>query len=121
MLNAKIVVGGRVTGIRRITDTRRVWVEIHTHERLWIRVLVEFCLTGMDSRTIYLRTTHRIAIPTPDSTPNMACREVESLTLDKLSTRRIQWHTGTPQWIRHAERGERTKSDRGNWTCLVHH
>jgi hypothetical protein len=40
MLNAKIVVGGRVTGIRRIADTRRVrvWVEIHTHERLWVRV-----------------------------------------------------------------------------------
>jgi hypothetical protein len=40
MLNAKIVVGGRVTGIRWIADTRRVrvWVEIHTHERLWVRV-----------------------------------------------------------------------------------
>jgi hypothetical protein len=94
MLNAKIVVGGWVTGIRRITDTRRVrvWVEIHTHERLWVRVWVEFCLAGMDSRTIYLCTTHPIAIPTP----NMACKEVESLTLEKLSTGRIQWHTGTP-------------------------
>jgi hypothetical protein len=36
MLNAKIVVRGRVTGNRRIADNRRVrvWVEIHTHERL---------------------------------------------------------------------------------------
>jgi hypothetical protein len=66
MLNAKIVVDGRVTGIRRIADTQRVrvWVEIHTHERLWVRVWVEFCLAGMDSRTIYPRTTHPIAIPT---------------------------------------------------------
>jgi hypothetical protein len=40
MLNAKIIVDGRVTGIRWIADTRqiRVWVEIHTHE-LYIRVL----------------------------------------------------------------------------------
>jgi hypothetical protein len=51
MLNAKIVVGGRVTGIRCITDTRRVqvWVEIHTHRRLWVRIWVEFCFAGMDS------------------------------------------------------------------------
>jgi hypothetical protein len=65
MLNAKIVVGGRVTGISWIADTRRVrvWVEIHIHERLWVRVWVKFCLTGMDSRTIYPRTTHPIAIP----------------------------------------------------------
>jgi hypothetical protein len=65
MLNAKIVVGGRVTGIRQIVDTRRVrvWAEIHTHERLWVRVWVEFCLAGMDSRTIYPRTTHPIDIP----------------------------------------------------------
>ena len=66
MLNARIVVGGRVTSIRRITDTRRVqvWVEIHTHECLWVRVWVKFCLAGMDSRTIDPRTTHLIAIPT---------------------------------------------------------
>jgi hypothetical protein len=40
MLNGKIVVDGRVMGIRRIADIRRVrvWVEIHTHERLWVRV-----------------------------------------------------------------------------------
>jgi hypothetical protein len=65
MLNAKIVVGGRVTGIRQIADTQRVrvWVEIHTHERLWVRVWVEICLAGMDSRTIYPCTTHLIAIP----------------------------------------------------------
>jgi hypothetical protein len=63
MLNAKIVVGRRVTGIHRIADTRRVrvWVEIHSHECLW--VWVEFCLASMDSRTIYPRTTHPIAIP----------------------------------------------------------
>jgi hypothetical protein len=69
MFNANIVVGGRVTGIRRITDTRRVrvWVQIHIHERLWVRVCVEFCLAGMDSRTIYPRTTHPIAIPKPNS------------------------------------------------------
>jgi hypothetical protein len=37
MLNAEIVVGRRVTGIRWIMDTVRVWVwvEIHTHERLY--------------------------------------------------------------------------------------
>jgi hypothetical protein len=67
MLNAKIVVGGRVTGIRLIADTWqvRVWVEIHTHERLWVLVWVEFCLVGMDPRTIYPHTTHPIAIPSP--------------------------------------------------------
>jgi hypothetical protein len=54
VLNAKIVVGGRVW----------VWIKIHTHERLWVWVWVEFCLVGMDSRTIYLCTTHPIAIPT---------------------------------------------------------
>ena len=66
MLNAKIVVGGRVTGIHWIADTRRVrvWIQIHTHERLWVRVWVEFCLAGMDSRTIYPCTTRPIAIPT---------------------------------------------------------
>jgi hypothetical protein len=66
MLNAKIVVGERVTGICRIADTRRVrvWVEIHNHERLWVRIWIEFCLASMDSRTIYPRTTHLIAIPT---------------------------------------------------------
>jgi hypothetical protein len=72
VLNAKIVVGGRVTGIRPIADTRRVriWIQIHTHERLWIRVWVKFCLVGMDSRTIYSCTTHPIAIPNMDM---MAC------------------------------------------------
>jgi hypothetical protein len=65
MLNAKILVGGRVMGIHQIADTWRVrvWVEIHTHERLWVRVWVMFCLAGMDSRTIYPCTTHLIAIP----------------------------------------------------------
>jgi hypothetical protein len=65
MLNAKIVVGRRVTGIRRIADTRRVWVwvEIRTHERFWVLVRVEFYLAGIDLRTIYPRTTHPIAIP----------------------------------------------------------
>ena len=65
MFNAKIVVGGRVTGIHWIADTRRVrvWIQIHTHERLWVRVWVEFCLAGMDSRTIYPCTTRPIAIP----------------------------------------------------------
>jgi hypothetical protein len=65
MLNGKIVVDGRVMGIRRIANIRRVrvWVEIHTHERLWVRVWVEFCVAGMNSQTIYLRTTHPIAIP----------------------------------------------------------
>jgi hypothetical protein len=51
-------VGGRVTGIHWIAD-------IHTHEHLWVRVWVEFCLVGMDSRTIYPCTTRPIAIPTP--------------------------------------------------------
>jgi hypothetical protein len=38
MFNAKMVVGGGVTGIHRIADTRWVWVwvDIHTHERLWV-------------------------------------------------------------------------------------
>jgi hypothetical protein len=65
VFNAKIVVGGRVTGIHWIADTRwvRVWIQTHTHERLWVRVWVEFCLTGMDSGTIYLCTTRSIAIP----------------------------------------------------------
>jgi hypothetical protein len=60
-----MVVGGRVTGIHWITDTRRVrvWIQIRTHERLWVRVWVEFCLAGMDSRTIYPCTTRPIAIP----------------------------------------------------------
>ena len=41
MFNAKIVVGGRVTGIHWIADTRRVpvWIQIHTHERLWVRTV----------------------------------------------------------------------------------
>jgi hypothetical protein len=60
-------VGGRVTGIHWITDTRRVrvWIQIHTHGRLWVRVWVEFCLAGMDLRTIYPYTTRPINIPTP--------------------------------------------------------
>jgi hypothetical protein len=65
VFNAKIVVGGRVTGIHWIADTRRVrvWIQIHTHKRLWVRIWVEFCLAGMDSRTIYPCTTRPIAIP----------------------------------------------------------
>jgi hypothetical protein len=65
VFNAKIVVGGRVTGIHWIPDTRRVrvWIQIHTHEHLWVWIWVEFCLAGMDSRTIYPCTTHAIAIP----------------------------------------------------------
>jgi hypothetical protein len=74
VFNAKIVVGGRVTGIHWIVDTRRVWVwiQIHTHERLWVRVWVEFCLVGMDSRTIYLCTTRLIAIPMSSPLSNSA-------------------------------------------------
>jgi hypothetical protein len=65
VFNAKIVVGGRVTGIHWIADTWRVrvWIQIHTHKRLWVRVWVEFCLAGMDSRTLYPCTTRPIAIP----------------------------------------------------------
>jgi hypothetical protein len=65
VFNAKIVVGWRVTGIHWIADIRRVWVwiQIHTHERLWVRVWVEFRLAGMDLRTIYPCTTRPIAIP----------------------------------------------------------
>jgi hypothetical protein len=65
VFSAKIVVGGRVTGIHWIADTRRVrvWIQVHTHERLWVPVWVEFCLAGMDSRTIYSCTTRPIAIP----------------------------------------------------------
>jgi hypothetical protein len=57
MLNAKIVVDGRVTGIHWI------WIQIHTHERLWVRAWVVFCLAGMDSRTLYPCTTRPITIP----------------------------------------------------------
>jgi hypothetical protein len=79
VFNAKIVVGGLVTGIHWIVDTRRVrvWIQIHTHERLWVRVWVEFCLVGMDSRTIYPCTTRPIAIPTclpPAAFPPFAFR-----------------------------------------------
>jgi hypothetical protein len=65
VFNAKIVVGGRVTGIHWIADTRRlrVWIQIHTHERLWVRIWVKFCLAGIDLRTIYPCTTRAIAIP----------------------------------------------------------
>jgi hypothetical protein len=68
VLNAKIIVGGRVTGIHWITDTWRVrvWIQIHTHECLWVRVWVEFCLAGIDLRTIYLCTICPIAIPARD-------------------------------------------------------
>jgi hypothetical protein len=68
VFNAKIVVDGRVTSIHWIADTRRVrvWIQIHTHERLWVRVWIEFCLVGMDSRTIYPCTTRPIAIPSQE-------------------------------------------------------
>jgi hypothetical protein len=67
VFNAKIVVGAWVTDIHWIADTRRVrvWIQIHTHERLWVWVWIEFCLVGMDSRTIYPCTTRPIAIPSP--------------------------------------------------------
>jgi hypothetical protein len=52
LLNVKIVLGGRVTGIRRIAVTRRI--RIHTHEHLLVHVWVEFCLAVMDSRTIHI-------------------------------------------------------------------
>jgi hypothetical protein len=57
-------VGGRVTDIHWIADTRqvRVWIQIRTHERKW--VWVGFYLVGMDMRTIYPRSTRPIAIPT---------------------------------------------------------
>jgi hypothetical protein len=75
VFNAKIVVGGRVTGIHWIADTRWVWVwiQIHTHERLWVWVWVEFCLAGMDSRTIYLCTTRPIAIPRQPQPSGQGC------------------------------------------------
>jgi hypothetical protein len=65
VFNTKIVVGGRVTCIHWIADTRRVRVriQIHTHKHLWVRIWVEFYLVGMDSRTIYPYTTRPIAIP----------------------------------------------------------
>jgi hypothetical protein len=60
---AEILVGGRVTDIRWITDIRRVRVriQIRTHERKW--VWVWFYLVGMDTRTIYSCSTRPIAIP----------------------------------------------------------
>jgi hypothetical protein len=58
-------VGGRVTGIHWIANTQRVrvWIQIHTHGRLWVQVWVKFYLVGMDSRTIYPCSTRPIAIP----------------------------------------------------------
>ena len=66
---AEILVGGRVTDIRWITDIRRVRVriQIRTHERKWVWVWVWFYLVGMDTRTIYPRSTRPIAIPRFDS------------------------------------------------------
>lgn len=66
VLNARTVVGMRVTGIRHVADTRRirVWVQIHTHERIWVWDWFEPCLTGMDSWTIYPCPTRPIAILT---------------------------------------------------------
>jgi hypothetical protein len=63
---AEILVGGRVTDIHWITDTRRVRVliQISTHERKWVWVWVWFYLVGMDTQTIYPRSTRPIAIPT---------------------------------------------------------
>jgi hypothetical protein len=59
-----ILVCGRVTDIHWIADTWRVrvWIQICTHERKW--VWVGFYLVGMDTRTIYPRSTRPIAIPT---------------------------------------------------------
>jgi hypothetical protein len=67
MLNDKIVVGGRVTGIHRIADTWRVRVDIHIYELLWVQVWIKFCLADMDSQTIYPYSTHPIAIPSGDA------------------------------------------------------
>jgi hypothetical protein len=63
---AEILVGGRVTDIRWITDTRRVRVriQIRTHERKWVWVWIWFYLVGIDTRTIYPRSTRPIVIPT---------------------------------------------------------
>jgi hypothetical protein len=59
---AEILMGGRVT------DIRRVRIQIRTHERKWVWVWVWFYLVGMDTRTIYPRSTRLIAIP--------SCRDV---------------------------------------------
>lgn len=50
---------------RWITDTRRVRVriQIRTHEHKWVWVWVWFYLVGMDTRTIYPRSTRPIATP----------------------------------------------------------
>jgi hypothetical protein len=67
---AEILVDGRVTDIRWITDTRRVrvWIQIRTHKRKWVWVWVWFYLVGMDTRTIYPRFTRPIAIPSGAAT-----------------------------------------------------
>jgi hypothetical protein len=51
--------------IRWITDTQqvRLRIQIRTHEHKWVWVWVWFYLVGMDTRTIYLRSTRPIAIP----------------------------------------------------------
>jgi hypothetical protein len=131
VFNAKIVVGGRVTGIHWIADTRRVWVwiQIHTHKRLWVQVWVEFCLVGMDSRTIYPCTTHPLAIPTHDQCARLALlghaqgclesrhrfRSREGAVLAQVavqflarSNRRVGYMTcgpGPPCWTRRSRKG----------------
>jgi hypothetical protein len=48
---AVTLVGGRVTDIRWITDTRRVRVriKIRTHEHKWVWVWIGFYLASMDT------------------------------------------------------------------------
>jgi hypothetical protein len=44
----------RVTDICRVADIRRVRVQIHTHKTIYVSIWIEFYLTGMDSRTMYM-------------------------------------------------------------------
>jgi hypothetical protein len=103
VFNAKIVVGGRVTGIHWIADTRRVrvWIHIHTHEHLWVRIWVQFCLAGMNSRTIYPCTTCPIAIPTYNVDHNRSTRVREGKQYMQDSNHSKRTHTSQDVSTKH--------------------
>jgi hypothetical protein len=46
VLNAKIVVGGRVTGILWVADTG-VDTDPYTHKHIWVRVWNKFCIASI--------------------------------------------------------------------------
>ena len=52
--------------VRESIPARQNSTHTRTHKRSWVWIWVEFCLAGMDSRTIYSCTTRTIAIPSHD-------------------------------------------------------